>query len=266
MDFKSFDEHMRSFEKSVDVCIPDNVYMVARLDGHGFSKVTKRLRYKKPFDMSFNCLMEHVLKTLMEKSNLKIIYGYTQSDEISLLFAATEGAFGRKTRKYNSLLAGLASAAASVYLAQSNHCDFDKIVTFDCRIIPLPTIKDVCNYFVWRQMDSLRNSRNSYCYWTMLQEDKMSARAATSLLCNKDNEWKEQYLREHDIEFEQTPFWQRLGIGAQFSMVSKEAYNPIKNETTTCYRRQLEVLPALPVKEEYRNMIADILKESKDKE
>ena len=87
----------------------------------------------------------------------RVVYGFTESDEISLLFAPEENAFGRKVRKYNSTLAGEASAAFSLALGQ--------VATFDCRVVPLPTIERVRDYFLWRQEDAHRNSLNSHCYW-----------------------------------------------------------------------------------------------------
>jgi len=78
-----------------------------------------------------------------------VLYGYTESDEISLLFAPDEQAFGRKLRKYNSTLAGEVSAQFSVRLGQ--------VASFDCRISQLPTVELVIDYFrvtgggkVWR--------------------------------------------------------------------------------------------------------------------
>lgn len=254
MNFKIFDAHMRKFEQSIDTCIPNDTYMIARLDGHGFSKLTQELGFKKPFDIEFHNLMYHVLKTLMLKSNLKILYGYTQSDEISLLFASDEQSFNRKTRKYNSLLAGLASAAASMYLNQ--------LVTFDCRIIPIPDISHVCDYFVWRRADAHRNAMNAYCYWTMRQVDNLTARKSASILRDKDNQWKYQYLAEHDIDFDTTPSWQRLGIGMKFHNVIKVAYNPITATKVECSRRELETFGILPANDTYRDMISEILQEN----
>lgn len=254
MNFKDFDAQMRAFEQSLDQYVSSETYMIARLDGHGFSKVTKNLGYKKPFDIEFHNLMSHVLKTLMLQSNLQIVYGYTQSDEISLLFAEDEQAFNRKTRKYNSLLAGLASAAASTYLNQ--------IVTFDCRIIPLPDINCVCDYFVWRRADAHRNAMNGYCYWTARQDDNMSPRRATSLIKEKDNEWKTQFLKEHNIEFDTVPSWQRFGIGMKFHTATKEAFNPITQTAVTCTRRELETLGMLPSNIDYRQMISEILQDT----
>ena len=41
MKFDDFDEKMRKFEQSIDQTIPQESYMVARLDGRSFTKLTK---------------------------------------------------------------------------------------------------------------------------------------------------------------------------------------------------------------------------------
>ena len=253
MNFEDFDRKMRKFEESVDEYIPSDVFMVARLDGHKFSKKTIDLGYKKPFDIDFHHMMQHILTTLMKESGFKIIYGYTQSDEISLLFAQNEQAFNRKTRKYNSLLAADASAEASLYL--------QKKVVFDCRMIPLPTIDDVYDYFLWRQEDSYRNSINGYCYWTSRNMDKMSPRKTTSLLNQKDMKWKYEFLKDHNIHFNMVPAWQRFGCGMAFHKVTKHGYNPITKETHPCVRRVLETFDILPTNNAYTQFLIEIIDE-----
>jgi len=61
-------------------------------------------------------------------------YLTTHSNEISLLFHPEEQNFGRKLRKYHSILAGEASAKFSILLGD--------IAVFDCRISQLPNIED----------------------------------------------------------------------------------------------------------------------------
>src|SRR6185436_13872495 len=89
----------------------------------------------------------------------RVLYGYTESDEISLLFALDERQFGRKLRKYHSTLAAEASARFSLLLGQP--------ATFDCRISQLPGVERVVDYFRWRNEDAARNALNAYCYWTL---------------------------------------------------------------------------------------------------
>ena len=102
--------------------------------------------------------MVNTVKALMD-AGFRIIYGYTESDEISLLFHPADNTFGRKVRKINTTLAGEASAAFSLALGQA--------ATFDCRVVPLPNADRVADYFLWRQEDSHRNSLNAHCYWAL---------------------------------------------------------------------------------------------------
>ena len=157
MIFDELDKQMRVYEQSLDQIILPETYMVARLDGRGFTRLTKEVcKFEAPFDVRFRDLMTKTVEALMD-CGFRVVYGFTESDEISLLFAPEDNAFGRKVRKYNSTLAGEASAAFSLALGQ--------VATFDCRVVPLPTIERVRDYFLWRQEDAHRNSLNSHCYW-----------------------------------------------------------------------------------------------------
>ena len=110
MNFDELDKKMRIYEQSLDQVILPETYMVARLAGRSFTKLTKETcNFEVPFDIQFRDMMVQTVKALME-CGFRVIYGYTQSDEISLLLAPEENAFGRKVRKYNSTLAGEASA------------------------------------------------------------------------------------------------------------------------------------------------------------
>ena len=101
---------MRVYETTHDQCVLPGIYMVARIDGRSFTRLTKEVaQFEAPFDARFRDLMIETTKHLMN-CGFKVIYGYTESDEISLLFDPDINVFGRKTRKYNSILAGEASA------------------------------------------------------------------------------------------------------------------------------------------------------------
>ena len=99
MDFNTLDKQMRRFEQSMDRTLLEGIYVVARLDGHGFTRLTKKeWDLEKPFDIRFRDAMIETTKHLMD-CGFRIIYGYTQSDEISLLFHLRDESFGRKERK-----------------------------------------------------------------------------------------------------------------------------------------------------------------------
>src|SRR6187549_3087624 len=173
MKFEVLDKKMRVFEQNMDQQVLPDLYLVTRLDGRGFTKLTKDiLNLEKPFDTRFRDAMIETVKHLMN-CGFKITYGYTESDEISLLFDIDENGFGRKTRKLISVLAGEASARFTQVMGV--------LGTFDCRIIPLPTEDLVIDYFRWRSEDANRNALLAWCYWK-LRERGFSAIESTRQL------------------------------------------------------------------------------------
>ena len=246
MKFEDLDKKMRVYEQSLDQVMLPEIYLVARLDGRGFTRLTKEVcKFEAPFDERFRNLMENTVKVLMD-CGFNVVYGYTQSDEISLLFHPEENSFGRKVRKYNSVLAGVASASFSLQLGQQ--------AVFDCRVVPLPTVERVQDYFLWRQEDAHRNALNSHCYW-MLRKEGASVRAATGQLKGQTVAYKNELLFQHGINFNELPAWQKRGIGLYWKQIEREGYNPIKKEKVVTLRRELTTDYDLPLGEEYAKFI-----------
>lgn len=157
MKFDDLDKKMRVFEMAHDVYVLPEIYMVARIDGRSFTRLTKETHaFEAPFDVRVRDMMTGTIEHLMQ-CGFKVVYGYTQSDEISLLFSLNEDSFQRKERKFNSVLAGEASAKFSLLLGD--------LASFDCRICQLPTVQLVVDYFRWRQEDAHRNALHAHCYW-----------------------------------------------------------------------------------------------------
>ena len=250
MKFDDFDEKMRIYEQSLDQIIFPEIYMAARLDGRGFTKLTKEIcKFEAPFDVRFRDIMLHTVEHLME-CGFRIVYGFTESDEISLLFHADEDTFGRKVRKYNSVLAGEASSVFSMELG--------KTAVFDCRVIPLPNIERVRDYFLWRQEDAHRNSLNSYCYWT-LRRDGKSVQEATSELSGKSVSYKNELLFSHGINYDELPSWQKRGIGLWREVYEKEGYNPLKQQREVATRMKVKIEYELPLGEKYADIVQELL-------
>ena len=252
MKFDDLDREMRAYEESLDQYIPSASYLVARLDGRSFTRLTKEIcQFEAPFDVRFRDLMTDTVKALMN-AGFRIVYGYTESDEISLLFHPEDNTFGRKVRKINTTLAGEASAAFSLALGQ--------VATFDCRVIPLPDKSRVADYFAWRQEDSHRNSLNAHCYWGMRKQGS-SQNAATAVLEGKSVTYKKEVLSQMGIVYEDLPSWQKMGMGIYYVDVEKEGFNPLTNASVLTKRRELLVDYELPTGEDYRNYILRFLNE-----
>ena len=250
MDFDTLDKQMRSFEQSLDRTMLEGIFVVARLDGHGFTRLTKKeWDLEKPFDIRFRDAMITTLRHLMD-CGFRIIYGYTQSDEISLLFHIDDSTFGRKERKLLSILAGEASVAFSMAAGRP--------AVFDCRLIPLPNPGYVVDYFRWRQEDSHRNSLNSHCYW-LLRKEGVSAGDVQKQIDGLSNAGKNELLFSRGINYNDLPLWQRRGVGMYFKEIEKTGYNPVTKEHTTCIRRSHYLEEKLPIGEPYARLIQSII-------
>ena len=108
MKFDDLDAQMRVYETAHDLCVLPGIYMVARLDGRSFTRLTKEVhQFDAPYDVRFRDYMLQTAEHLMNNSGFNFTYCYTQSDEISLLFDLAENSFHRKLRKLQSILLSL---------------------------------------------------------------------------------------------------------------------------------------------------------------
>ena len=250
MTFDELDERMRVFETAADYCVLPGIYMVARLDGRSFTRLTKEVcKFEAPFDERFRDMMITTTESLMT-SGFQVIYGYTESDEISLLFALNERQFGRKLRKYNSTLAAEASAKFSLLLGQ--------VATFDCRISQLPNVELVVDYFRWRNEDAARNALSAYCYW-MLRKHGHSEQEATCRLEGVSVGQKNELLFQKGINFNDVPNWQKRGVGLYWEEYEKPARNPITGADVVARRRRIKKDFNLPMKDKYGDFIQALL-------
>jgi len=222
MKFDDLDRHMRVYETAHDHRVLPGIWIAARLDGRNFTRLCReRAKFEAPFDVRFRDMMVSTAAHLMD-CGFKVLYSYTQSDEISLLFDFNIDLFGRKTRKYNSILSGEASAKFSLLLAEilepaPRNGAFNAAgavcAVFDCRLSQLPAEENVIDYFRWRSEDAHRNSLNAHCYWLLRRENK-SAEEATAALEGISTAGKNELLFSRGgVNYNDLPAWQKRGAG-----------------------------------------------------
>jgi tRNA(His) guanylyltransferase len=252
MKFTDLDARLRVFETAHDHCALPGLYLVARLDGRNFTRLTKEVHpFERPFDERFRDLMAGTVQHLVQ-CGFRVRYGYTESDEISLLLDPAEDAFGRKLRKYHSILAGEASAKFSLLLGA--------VGTFDCRIAQLPRVGDVVDYFRWRAEDALRNTLNAHCYWLLRGEGDTQV-GATMKVSGLSTAAKHDLLFQRGINFNDLPAWQKRGFGVYWRMAEKTGFNPLTQAATQMQRRELFTDFELPVREAYTQFVRGFVQE-----
>ena len=150
MNIREISELMSTYEAANETVFPKRNWIVVRLDGRGFTKLTKTGdAFEKPFDERFKEGMVITADALMN-CGFDMPLAYTQSDEISVVISPNCSAFGRRSQKLTTVLSGQASATMSLFL--------ERPCVFDARALLLPTSETVGHYLQWRQQDAHRLS------------------------------------------------------------------------------------------------------------
>jgi tRNA(His) 5'-end guanylyltransferase len=251
MKFDELDGRMRVYETAHDQCVLPGLHMVARLDGRGFTRLTKEVHpFEAPFDARFRDLMLATAEHLMTGCGFDVVYGYTQSDEISLLFAAGENGFGRKLRKLHSVLSGEASAKFSLLLGA--------MAVFDCRVSQLPSPGHVVDYYRWRNEDAHRNALNAHGYWLLRKQGK-SVGEATAAMSGLTVAEKNELLFQNGVNFNDLPLWQKRGVGLYWEEFDRLGENPLTGEKVVARRRRVRRDLELPMKDAYTAFLRGLL-------
>lgn len=137
--------------------LPHDLPIIARMDGKAFHAFTRGL--ERQFCRELRQLMVETTKRVLDDSNA--ILGYTQSDEVSLVWHPTGDTqmwSGGWRDKIVSSLASITTFWFNRLLPQYLPTHVDKMATFDARLWFVPTVDHVHEYLCDREADATRNS------------------------------------------------------------------------------------------------------------
>lgn len=201
----------------------------ARLDGRSFSRFTKG--FDRPYDQRMSEAMVNTTEYLVNETHALI--GYTQSDEISLVWYSdsidSQIFFDGKIQKMVSVLAALASVEFN------RRCQMTILKTaadrsmpvFDCRVFQLPNKMEATNALLWREQDATKNAIS------------MAARTMFShkaLIGKSGNEMQEMMWQEHDVNFNDYPSFFKRGTFVRRELVEVEMTDEACSDIPEEYR------------------------------
>ena len=235
---------MKDLEKEYRLYLPKKSYAVVRVDGKGFSKYTKKL--DKPFDAEFSADMMETALYLAENIDGAVL-GYTQSDEISVVFSDLAGEntdwwFGGQTQKIVSIVAAMATA-------KFNSIRFDvhsPLALFDARVHHLNDLETVRAYLDWRQGDAIKNSVS------MLASHHFSHKSLDGV----STFGRIQKLNEIGVNYQNVAPWVREGALIRRKLTSgKTSFSRKGVEETVEFTRKKWVVETAPRFEEMDTLL-----------
>jgi len=167
-----------------------------RLDGKCFHNFTKGL--ERPFDEPMRRAMADVTKYLVDETNA--VFGYTQSDEISLIYYTdsykSQVFMNGKIQKMVSILAAMCTARFNQIAVELWPNKFEgnyNIPVFDCRAFTLPSKTEAMNAILWRVKDAVKNSVSmaASCYYSPNQLEGKSESERQDLLMERGVNWND---------------------------------------------------------------------------
>ena len=224
----SLGDRMKQYEGIPKISLMRRNPVIIRIDGKNFHSFTRG--FERPFDDILIKSMQETAKYLCENiQNVKC--SYQQSDEISLLLTDYENIntaawFGYQVQKMCSIAASMATLAFNSFFrnnalvkvtitdayyknkeSYSGDWEKDRLLKepyldactkgamFDARCFSIPK-EEVCNYFLWRQNDCVRNSIQ------MVAQANFSHKQLQNKSCDELQEmlWQEKNINWNDFE------------------------------------------------------------------
>ncbi|KAF1349432.1 tRNAHis guanylyltransferase, partial [Lizonia empirigonia] len=226
-------EYVRSFEQP-DVLL-SNTWIVVRIDGRGFSKLTTKYKFVKPNDRDALDLMNEAAEAVMrELPDLVIAYG--NSDEYSFVFHKDCMLFERRASK---LTTTIVSTFTSYYVFLWSKYFPQKPLTpplpsFDGRAVCYPSDINLRDYMSWRQVDCHINNLYNTTFWTLVQKGGMGPQEAEQRLSGTVSADKNEILfKEYGINYNNEPECFKKGtILYRDSESAKNIRDPTSNEVS----------------------------------
>lgn len=254
MNFKNLEDKCQYYRSLTDYRLLPNSNILVMLDGKNFSRLIKN-NFKKPFDDDFIDMMNQTAKFLCENvQGCKL--AYVQSDEISLFITdydtpETDTLFSGRLCKIQSILASMATSEFNRQFilynigkkgftgkSEENIIKNMKMAQFDCKAWVVPNQNDVFAWYLYRQIDCIKNSKQQTAQTYISHKELLGKNADEQVeLC------KEKGIVDWN-KFEDKYKYGRF-IYKKLTSYTKD----IKGETVAFVRNKFAVFDAFPLTE-----------------
>ncbi|KAJ3520886.1 hypothetical protein NM688_g9096 [Phlebia brevispora] len=184
--------YVKKFELP-DPLLPET-YIVVRLDGHGFHRLSQDHDFTKPNDERALQLMDHAARDIMNEFK-EVVLAFGESDEYSFLFRKSAAVYNRRHAK---ILSTITSLFTSSYVFNwARYFPETRLLyppSFDGRVILYPSSQEVRDYFSWRQADTHINNLYNTTFWALVQQGGETTTQAHATLRGTVSKTKHEIL------------------------------------------------------------------------
>lgn len=168
----SLKEKCKNYQEKANYFLDANKPIIVHIDGRSFSHMVKN-KFNKPFDDDFIGMMNETAKYVCKEVQ-GVHIAYVQSDEISLFISKntpeSDVFFSGRLCKMQSIIASLATAKFNQLMTMyrynkltENDSPIDAIDSelyeFDCKVWNVDSLNDALAWFLFRNIDCVRNSK-----------------------------------------------------------------------------------------------------------
>lgn len=259
----SLGDRMKRYEYVSRTYLTRRVPVIIRLDGKAFHTFTRG--FEKPYEIVMMRAMQKTMQALC--SGIQgCVFGYTQSDEITLVLVDyktidTDAWFGYNIQKMASISASMATMAFNKAFAEAlaerrefvysknatgedqKHYDFlcgvanRASAMFDSRVFSVPK-DEVCNCLIWRQQDATRNS---------IESAGQSYFSHKQLMNKSCNDIQEMLFQEYGINWNDYPTTFKRGSACYRVTEESEVTNKATGETKVVTRSRWAIDENIPI-------------------
>jgi len=225
--------------------VPGERFITLRLDGSGFSKLTRRMTalgvFSAGYSDEFAEIMRECCQSLMSKFNG--VCGYTQSDEMTIVIPAASIVRGeQQCHSHSGRVVKICTLAAAHVTSLFNfrlqatfnqkgvQMEASALATFDCRMGSFATLKEAMSLVLWRAADCGVNGVSDAVY-------KSKIPGARKVMSQGTGE-KLVWLAENGL----LPLQSHQAYGSYFVRTPRlhEGVNPKTGETAQSLRSSIE--------------------------
>jgi tRNA(His) guanylyltransferase len=146
--------YVRAFEEATNAILLPDCFVVVRVDGQSFRRLSRAAGFQKPNDKHCCDLMVRAAQSVMKRFSPDVGLAYGQSDEFSFVFRRKSNCFNRRINKFVSLVPSVFSSAFARNWSQFfPDAILDEDQAFDGRAVMYPSTDVLRDYLSWRQVD-----------------------------------------------------------------------------------------------------------------